>query len=101
MPILYCTVAMSSCARLPRRSVNAQAVAASMRTESATTARININTASAADLETIPNIGKVLAARIVEHRERYGPFRRVEHLMMVRGLSDHRFNQIRPYVSVE
>src|SRR6185295_822612 len=37
---------------------------------------ININTASVSDIEKLPGIGKVLAERIVEHRENYGPFRR-------------------------
>ena len=63
--------------------------------------RININNASANDLERLPGIGKVLAARIVGHREKYGPFRRAEHLMMVQGISDHKFRAIRDMVTVE
>jgi competence protein ComEA len=42
-----------------------------------TQAKININTARANELETLPGIGKALATRIIEHRETYGPFRRV------------------------
>jgi len=49
--------------------------------------RININTAAAHELESLPGIGETMAARIVSHRERYGAFRRAEHLMMVRGIS--------------
>src|SRR2546423_13139925 len=63
--------------------------------------RININTASAGELETLPGIGKVLAARIIEHREQYGPFRRVEHLIIVRGISDRRFRALRELIAVE
>ncbi len=63
--------------------------------------RININTASAAELETLPGIGKGFAQRIVEHREKYGPFRRPEHLLMVRGLSDKRFRSLRELITVE
>ena len=51
---------------------------------------VNINTASVAELEKLPNIGVGLAKKIVEHREKYGPFRRAEHLMMVRGISETR-----------
>lgn len=61
---------------------------------------ININTASVSDLEELPGVGKVLAERIVEHRENYGPFRRAEHLLMVRGISDRKFRELRPMLTV-
>ena len=64
-------------------------------------ARININTATANELETLPGIGKGLAARIIEHRKDYGPFRRPEHLIMVRGISDQRFRALRDLITVE
>ena len=63
--------------------------------------RININTASATELEKLPGIGKALAARIVEHREKYGAFRRAEHLIMVRGFSDRRFRALQEMITVE
>ena len=62
---------------------------------------ININTATANELETLPGIGKGLAERIIEHRERFGPFRRIEHLIVVRGISDRRFRALREFVTVE
>src|SRR5437899_7571417 len=65
------------------------------------TARTNINTASVKELEKLPGIGKGLAERIVEHREKYGPFRRPEHLIMVRGISDKRFRALRDSIAVE
>jgi competence ComEA-like helix-hairpin-helix protein len=63
--------------------------------------RININTASAAELEKLPGIGKGLAERIIEHRERFGPFRRAEHLIIVRGISDKRYRALRDLITVE
>ncbi len=63
--------------------------------------RININTASAQELEKLPGIGRGFAQRIVEHREKYGPFRRPEHLIMVRGISDKRFRALRDLVTVD
>ncbi len=42
-----------------------------------------------------------MAAQIVEHRERYGPFRRPEHLMLIPGISDSRFRKIRDLVRVD
>ncbi|HEY0098097.1 MAG TPA: helix-hairpin-helix domain-containing protein [Pyrinomonadaceae bacterium] len=65
------------------------------------TTRIRINTASRAELERLPGIGEGLAARIIEHRERHGAFRRVEHLIIVRGISERRFEALRPFVTAE
>ena len=64
-------------------------------------ARININTASAGELEKLPGIGKGLAGRIIEQREKYGPFRKPEHLIIVRGISDKRFRSLQDLITVE
>ncbi|HVF49166.1 MAG TPA: helix-hairpin-helix domain-containing protein [Pyrinomonadaceae bacterium] len=61
--------------------------------------RVNINLASADELEQLPGVGPVLAARIVEQRERHGPFRRPEHLIIVRGFSERRFRELRPLIT--
>jgi len=63
--------------------------------------RININTASARELETLPGIGQALAERIIEHRNKYGPFRKPEHLIIMRGISDKRFQNLRDLITVE
>lgn len=63
--------------------------------------RININTAPVKELEGLPGIGKGLAERIIQHREKYGPFRRVEHLIIVRGISDRRFRELRDLITVQ
>jgi competence ComEA-like helix-hairpin-helix protein len=63
--------------------------------------RLNLNTASTDELEKLPGIGKALAIRIVEYREKYGPFRKPEHLIIVRGISDHRFRALRDLITVE
>jgi competence ComEA-like helix-hairpin-helix protein len=63
--------------------------------------RININTAPARELERLPGIGKGLAERIIDHRERFGPFRRPEHLIIVRGISDRRFRALQDMITVE
>jgi len=56
--------------------------------------KININTASASDLERLPGIGPVLAERIIEHRRLHGPFKRPQDLIIVRGMSAARYRQI-------
>ncbi|MFN2455943.1 MAG: ComEA family DNA-binding protein [Pyrinomonadaceae bacterium] len=64
-------------------------------------ARINVNTASPEVLEKLPGIGTGLAARIIEHREQFGRFRRAEHLIAVRGISERRFIMLRKYITVD
>jgi len=63
--------------------------------------RVSLNRATRQELESLPGVGPGLAARVVEHRERHGPFRRVEHLLLVRGFGERRFRQIEPFVTAE
>jgi competence protein ComEA len=67
----------------------------------ADTPPININTASAEELERLPHVGRKTADAIVEFRETNGPFRRVEHLMQIRGISEERFRAISHLVRAE
>ena len=62
---------------------------------------ININYASAEELEKLPHIGAKTAQEIIEHRETFGKFRKPAHLMLVRGISDKRFREMRNLVKVE
>jgi competence ComEA-like helix-hairpin-helix protein len=67
----------------------------------ADSSRININIAPARELERLPGIGQGLAERIISHREKFGPFRRPEHLIIVRGISDKRFRALRDLITVQ
>jgi competence protein ComEA len=62
---------------------------------------ININTASADELENLPYIGRKTAEKIIQFRDENGPFRRVEHVMQIRGISEKRFLEIQPFLKVE
>lgn len=62
---------------------------------------ININIASADELEKLPGIGRKTAETIIAFRKENGPFRRVEHLMLIRGLSEERFIELRPHIRAE
>jgi competence protein ComEA len=61
--------------------------------------RININTATSAELEALPGVGEVLATRIVEYREQNGPFRSVDDLIHVEGISDRVIDEMRDRVT--
>ena len=63
--------------------------------------RVNINSASADELEALPGIGRAIAERIVAHRSQHGPFRRVEHVMLVRGISERKFLDIQDLITVD
>ena len=62
---------------------------------------LNINTASVGELEQLPGIGEEFASRIIEHRGKYGKFQRLEDLILVRGMSDKKFRELRDLVKVE
>ncbi len=62
--------------------------------------RININTATVAELKTLPGIGDVLAQRIVDYRTAHGAFTRIEELMLISGIGEKRFAAIRELVTV-
>lgn len=61
---------------------------------------ININTASAEELEELPRVGPVIARRIVEYREQEGAFQSVEEIMNVRGIGEKTFLQFKNRITV-
>lgn len=65
-----------------------------------TTKTVNINTADVDELRRIPYVGDVLAGRIIDFRTEHGPFESSEQLMLVQGMSDKRFRQIRHLIYV-
>ncbi len=91
----------AACVKLPRRVAPAGDKVPQTQATNHAAPTVSINRASQAELERLPGVGPVLAARIIEHRERHGPFRRVEHLLIVRGVSDRRFRELRALVTAE
>jgi competence protein ComEA len=66
----------------------------------ASTAIVNINTASATEIATLPGVGAKMAARIIEYRQKNGPFKKVEELMNVRGIGEKNFLKLKPQLAV-
>lgn len=67
----------------------------------ASRSRVLLNTAGEPELISLPGIGPVLARRIIAHRERDGPYRRVEDLLQVEGIGPKLMERLRPFVTVE
>ena len=61
---------------------------------------INLNTAKQGELEVLPGIGPKTAARIIEYREKKGPFKKIEELMNVQGIGEKSFLKLRPQLTV-
>jgi competence ComEA-like helix-hairpin-helix protein len=76
------------------------ATAASARQHRPPARPIDLNRATAAELQQIPGIGPRRAAAIVRFRQKSGPFRRVEDLLAIRGFSTRMLQKIKPYVVV-
>jgi competence protein ComEA len=62
---------------------------------------INLNTATPKQLEELPGIGPVLAKRIVEFRQKKGPYRRLEELLAIPGISEAKWKVLRVHLTVQ
>jgi competence protein ComEA len=77
------------------------AISSSLRFAALLFLLINLNTATARELETLPGIGPVLAQRIIAFREKRHGFKRVEELLAIPGISERKWNAIRNKVEVK
>jgi competence ComEA-like helix-hairpin-helix protein len=61
---------------------------------------VNINTADAKQLAFLPRVGASLAERIVDYRKENGPFKSTDELMLVRGVGEKLYAQLKPYLAI-
>lgn len=69
--------------------------------ESTKTSKININTATQAQLETLPGIGPSTATKILAYRKEKGKFSKVEDIKEVSGIGNAKFEKIKDYITVK
>jgi len=63
--------------------------------------KINLNTATVGELTKLKRIGPAYAQRIIDYREKHGPFERIEDLMKVKGIGPKTFNANKDMITVE
>lgn len=63
--------------------------------------KVNINTATEAQIALLPGIGPKLAAEIVNHRAGNGGFKTVEEIKTINGIGDKKFEKIKDFITVE
>jgi comEA protein len=87
--------------------VSAQTAAATKSQKAKTTKTVvglvtpvNLNTATAAQIDALPGVGAATAQRIVEYRQKNGPFKKIEELMNVKGIGEKSFLKLKPLITV-
>ncbi len=87
----------------PKVSAGGYEVTTRMWREAQETAveKVNINTATQEELETLPDIGEVLARRILDYRAAHGSFTAAEDLLEVAGIGEKRLDEIRDCITWE
>ena len=96
--VLSCLVGLFSACNQPAQIQTAQPTTTN---RNARQPCVNLNTASADELKGLPEIGEVLASRIIEYRERHGHFRRPQEVIIVEGVTEKKYRAIADHLCVE
>src|SRR3954464_8667555 len=70
------------------------------RAKATATNPVNLNSASGAQLQTLPGIAASTAQRIVDYRQKKGSFKKIEELMNVKGIGEKSFLKLKPLITV-
>ena len=104
MRVLLMLLAVTAMAVLPvaaaqQAKASAPKPAAAGKAAATPAAPINLNTATQAQLESLPGVGPKAAQRILEYRKQNGSFKKIEDLMNVKGFGEKTFLKLKPFVT--
>jgi competence protein ComEA len=85
---------------LSTTALSAQGKAPAPKPTATTAAPVNLNTATADQLATIPGVGPKMAERIIDYRQKNGGFKKIEDLMNVSGVGEKSFLKMKPLITV-
>jgi competence protein ComEA len=108
MRALFMVLAIVAFAALPAAAQQKPAAAkaapaaktSAARASAAPGAPVNLNTATQAQLETLPGVGAKAAQRILEYRQKNGSFKKIEDLMNVKGIGEKSFLKLKPMLTL-
>jgi competence protein ComEA len=99
--LLLTIVAMAAIpAAAQQSSPKTEKPAAAEKAEKPAGPLVNLNTATQAQLETLPGVGAKAAERILEYRQKNGQFKKIEDLMNVKGIGEKSFLKLKPLLTV-
>jgi competence protein ComEA len=84
----------------PVVSAQARRSPAAAKARATAAAPVNLNSATAAQLQTLPGIGASTAQRILDYRQKNGSFKKIEELMNVKGIGEKSFLKLKPLITV-
>jgi comEA protein len=94
------TVSMATMQEAPAPQEPAPAPVPAPTKKPASSTLVNINTATVQELDGLPGIGLHMAQRIVDYRQKNGPFKRLEDLMSVQGIGEKNFLKLKPLITI-
>jgi competence protein ComEA len=97
--VLLIALALASCAE--REGANINASARVTQKDASLKHCVNLNSATAEELIGLPGVGEATSRKIIEYRERNGPFRRPEEIIIIEGFSEKKYRAIADLVCVE
>lgn len=62
---------------------------------------VNVNEASVEELMQLPQVGAVMARRILEYRQTHGPFKTIDELMQVKGIGQKKLAAMKPFIRIK
>lgn len=94
------TPSSSTLAPTPTAAIPTSTLASSLSPVSEQSAKININTANSQELDKITGVGPVIAQRIIDYRDKNGPFQKIEDIKKVNGIGDIKFEKMKSEITI-